>query len=372
MIQAGFDGQSIPREPWSDQVTCLKSFWGLKPRWHAIAAAAVIIGTTATLSPAAETKTAPLVAGPIVASGAKLEKLFDGGYWTEGPAVGPDGRIYFCDLTMTFATGMEAGNIWVYDPVTGQTTLYRSPSGMAAGIKFDHDGSMVVTEGADFGGRSVIRTDAKTGRSAILAGLYKGRPFNAPNDLDIDDKGRIYFTDPRYFGYETIEQPVSGVYRIDPDGSVHLILADIARPNGIALSPDQKTLYVAELDPLLSDWRIDKVPQASGAMRLLAYDLAADGSAGNQRVLVDYGKETGPDGIAVDSAGNIYAAVSAASRRGVRVYSPDGKEIAFVPVPDVSAVTNIALASEGSRTWLYITATKGLYRIETRIPARMR
>jgi gluconolactonase len=343
-----------------------------KPRWLAIAGAAIIIATTATLSPAAESKAAPLVTGPVVASGAKLEKLFDGGYWTEGPAVGPDGRIYFCDLTMTFATGMEAGNIWVYDPVTSRTTLFRSPSGMAAGIKFDHNGNMVVTEGADFGGRSVIRTDAKTGRSTILAGLYKGRPFNAPNDLDIDDEGRIYFTDPRYFGYETMEQPVSGVYRIDDDGSVHLILADIARPNGIALSPDQKTLYVAELDPLMSDWRIDRVPQTNGAMRLLAYDLAADGSASNQRVLVDYGKETGPDGIAVDSAGNIYAAVSAASRRGVRVYNPDGKEIAFVPVPDVSAVTNIALASEGDRTWLYITATKALYRIETKIPGRAR
>lgn len=130
--------------------------------------------------------------------------------------------------------------------------------------------------------------------------------------------------------------------------------------------------YVAELDPLLNDWRIDKVPQARGAMRLLAYDLAADGSAGNQRVLVDYGKETGPDGIAVDSAGNIYAAVSAASRRGVRVYSADGKEIAFVPVPDVSAVTNIALASESERAWLYITATKALYRIETKIFGRAR
>jgi gluconolactonase len=170
-----------------------------KPRWLAIAGAAIIIATTATLSPAAESKAAPLVTGPVVASGAKLEKLFDGGYWTEGPAVGPDGKIYFCDLTMTFATGMEAGNIWVYDPVTSRTTLFRSPSGMAAGIKFDHNGNMVVTEGADFGGRSVIRTDAKTGRSTILAGLYKGRPFNAPNDLDIDDEGRIYFTDPRVF-----------------------------------------------------------------------------------------------------------------------------------------------------------------------------
>lgn len=339
--------------------------------WRLMAAAvATLIGIT---NSAAETAVSPpLVPGAIVAPGAKMEKLFDGGYWTEGPAVGPDGRIYFCDLTMTFATGMEAGNIWVFDPVTNKTSIFRSPSGMAAGIKFDRQGRMVVTQGADFGGRTVVRTDGKTGRTTIIAGLYKGRPFNAPNDLDIDDQGRIYFTDPRYFGYEPIEQPVSGVYRIDTDGSVHLILADVGRPNGIALSPDQKILYVAELDPLLSDWRIDRIPQQNGAMRLLAYDLATDGTASNQRVLVDYGKETGPDGIAVDANGNIYAAVSAASRRGVRIYTPSGEEIAYIPVPDQTAVTNVALATRDGRTSLYITASKSLYRIETLIPGRRR
>ncbi len=345
----------------------------LKSKWRFIVTAAIVIaGTSFRPVLASETGQTSILPGPIVASGAKLETLFDGGYWTEGPAVGPDGKIYFCDLTMTFATGMEAGNIWAFDPTTGRTALFRSPSGMAAGIKFDHQGDMVVTEGADFGGRSVVRSDAKTGRSTILAGLYNGRPFNSPNDLDIDSNGRIYFTDARYFGYETIEQPVSGVYRIDLDGSVHLILADVARPNGVALSPDEKTLYVAELDPLVSDWRIDKVPQANGEMRLLAYDLASDGTASNQRVLVDYGKETGADGITVDANGNIYAAVSAASRRGVRVYRPDGREIAFIPVPGVRAVSNVALATSQGHTYLYITATKGLYRIETKIPGRTR
>lgn len=320
----------------------------------------------------AQTSSPSLVAGPIVAPGATLERLFEGGFWTEGPAVGPDGRIYFCDITMTFATGMEAGNIWVYDPADGRTTLFRSPSGMAAGIKFDRDGRMVVAQGADFGGRAVVRTDLKIGRSTILAGLYKSRPFNAPNDLDIDSQGRIYFTDPRYFGHEPIEQPVFGVYRIDPDGSVHLILADVAKPNGIALSPDQKTLYVAEHDFLLADRRIDKVPQRNGFMRLLAYDLSPDGTASNQRVLVDYGKEAGPDGLAVDARGNIYAAVQAASRRGVRVYTPQGDEIAYIPVPNEPAITNVALATRDGRTDLYITAKKSLYRIQTLIPGRSR
>lgn len=331
-----------------------------------VAVAALIIITSMSFSASAQS----LVAGPIVVPGASVEKLFDAGFWTEGPAVGPDGRVYFCDITFTFAKDMEAGNIWVFDPDTKKTSLFRSPSGMAAGIKFDREGRMVVAEGADFGGRSVVRTDLKTGRSKILAGLYNGRPFNAPNDLDIDKQGRIYFTDPRYFGYESVEQPVKGVYRIDADGAIHLVLADVSMPNGIALSPDEKTLYVAELDPVITDWRIDKVPQRNGPMRLLAYDLAETGTASNQRVLADYGTENGADGITVDAEGNIYAAVTAASRRGVRVYAPTGEEIAYIPITEENAVTNVALGTHAGKTFLYITAAKSLYRIETKIPSR--
>jgi gluconolactonase len=145
-------------------------------------------------------KASAMVRGPIVAPKAEIEKLFGDGFWTEGPAVAPDGKVYFCDITMTFATKMAAGNVWVFDPESGRTTLFRSPSGMAAGIKFDANGDMVMTQGADHGGRAVVRTDMKTGRSVFLAANYNGRPFNSPNDLDIDREGRIYFTDPRYFG----------------------------------------------------------------------------------------------------------------------------------------------------------------------------
>ena len=88
----------------------------------------------------------------------------------------------------------------------------------------------------------------RTGKSDIIAGLYEGKPFNSPNDLTIDEQGRIYFTDPRYVGHEPVEQPVMGVYRIDTDGSVHLVIADSGKPNGIAVSPDQKTLYVGSND----------------------------------------------------------------------------------------------------------------------------
>lgn len=324
---------------------------------------------TETMSGPSMVTAAPIVAGSIVAPGARAEKLFGDAFWAEGPAVGPDGRIYFCDITMTFWDDMKAGNIWAYDPDTGKTSIFRSPSGMAAGIKFDREGRMVVAEGADFGGRAVLRTDPRTGKATILAGLYNGRPLNAPNDLDIDRQGRIYFTDPRYFGHESIDQPVNGVYRIDADGTVHLILADVARPNGIALSPDAKTLYVTELDSLTADLRVEKVPQRTGAMHLLAYDLAQDGTASNRRVLVDYGNEIGADGIAVDARGNIYAAVSG-GRPGVHVYAPDGREISYIPVADEPTVTNLALATRGGQTFLYMTAKKSLYRIQTLIPPR--
>ena len=127
----------------------------------------------------------------ILPTDAKLEEGFGEAFFTEGPAVAPDGAVYFSDITFTSQSGMQAGHIWKYDPKTGKATIFRSPSGMSNGIKFDAQGRMIVAEGADFGGRRVIRTDMKTGKSEIIAGLYEGRPFNAPNDITIDEKGRI-------------------------------------------------------------------------------------------------------------------------------------------------------------------------------------
>ena len=124
---------------------------------------------------------------------------------------------------------MEAGHIWRFDPSTGKTSIFRSPSGMSNGIKFDVEGNMIVAEGADFGGRRITRTDWKSGKSYILAGLFEGRPFNSPNDVTIDEQGRIYFSDPRYMGHESIDQPVPAVYRIDPNGSIHRIITDAGK-----------------------------------------------------------------------------------------------------------------------------------------------
>ena len=256
----------------------------------------------------------------------------------------------------------EAGHIWRYDPKTGKTSIFRSPSGMSNGIKFDAAGNMIVAEGADYGGRRVIRTDMKTGKSYIIAGLFEGRPFNAPNDISIDLKGRIYFSDPRYLGHEAVDQPAMAVYRIDPNGSIHRIITDAGKPNGVAISPDQKTLYVVSNDNGLVGF--DRLPQGApahkGRMALLAYDLAADGSASFRKVLVDYAPQDGPDGLVVDAEGNLYVAVRDTTRPGIVVYSPEGAELAYIPT---ELPTNVGFGRGKENTTLYITAGKSLYRI---------
>ena len=328
-----------------------------------VVALAIGLALTSASVVVAELK-APTGDPSILPRGARLELLFDEAVFTEGPAVAPDNCVYFSDITFTAGSGMQAGNIFKYDPKTGKTTVYRSPSGMSNGIKFDAQGRMVVAEGADFGGRRITRTDMKTGRSTIIAGLYNGRPFNAPNDITIDEKGRIYFSDPRYLGHEPIEQPLMGVYRIDPDGAVHLIITDAGKPNGVAVSPDQKTLYVVSNDdgwwaPELITEK-EAMVKLKGRMALLAYDLAPDGTAKFREVLVDYLPEDGPDGLVVDAEGNIYAAVRDETRPGIRVYSPQGKELAYIPTP---IPTNVAFGRGKYSKTLYVTAGHMLYKI---------
>ncbi|MBR8030148.1 SMP-30/gluconolactonase/LRE family protein [Burkholderia cenocepacia] len=299
---------------------------------------------------------------------AKLEQVFSDGFHTEGPAEAPDGRIFFCDITVSYRTSMTAGVIWVFDPRTDESSIFRSPSGMASGIAFDHEGNMLVAGGADFGMRSVISTNMKTGRSRIVAGLYGGQPLNSPNDLAVDRAGGIYFTDPRYMGHEPVQQPVFGVYYVSPFGDVRLLLADVSKPNGIALSPDQRVLYVVEHDIRILDRRHAAVAVRDiGEMRILAYDVIRPGELGNQRVFVDFGNEKGADGITVDSHGNVYAAVQSLTHPGVRVYDPAGRMIASIPIPE--RPSNVTITRKSAVTYMYVTATTSLYRIPCLLPS---
>lgn len=302
----------------------------------------------------------------LIALDAKLEKVFGSAFFTEGAAVALDGTVYFSDITFTFRSGMQAGHIWRYDPASGKTAIFRSPSGMSNGLKFDAQGRLIAAEGADYGGRRLTRTDLKTGKSEIIAGLFEGRPLNSPNDITIDNLGRIYFSDPRYLGHEPVDQPTMAVYRVDPDGSIHRIITDAGKPNGVCISPDQRTLYVVSNDN--GTTALDRVPAETplhkGRMALLAYDLLPDGTAQFRQVLIDYYPQDGPDGLVVDVEGNIYVAVRDTTRPGIYVYSPKGQELAYIPTPELP--TNVAFGRAGESRTLYVTAGGNLYRIKVK------
>jgi gluconolactonase len=303
----------------------------------------------------------------------KLMKLWDEGCaLTEGVAAAPDGAMYFSDITFTSLCKdesgkfLQAGNIWKYDPKTGEATVWRSPSGMSNGLKFDAGGDLIAALGADYGGRMLIKTDMASGKSYILSGLYDGKPYNSLNDVSIDEQGRIYFSDPRYLGHEPIFQPGYAVYRLDPDGTVERIITDGGKTNGVLVSPDQQTLYVVSNDDGWFDFmrlKEGEARPAKGHHVLQAYDLAADGTVSNRRVLVDYHPYSGPDGIIADVDGNLYAAVRAENRPGIAVYNPEGKELAFIPTGE-ELPTNVGFGRGEESDVLYVTSGKSLYKIQ--------
>jgi gluconolactonase len=286
----------------------------------------------------------------------KLIKLFNDGLFTEGPAYGPDGNVYFSDLTFTSESNMQAGIIWKYDSQSGKTLVYRSPSGMANGIGFDTNGNMIVCEGADFGGRKITSTDLSTGKAKILTALFDGVPYNSPNDLVIDNQNRIYFTDPRYSGYESIDQHCFGVYRIDLDGEVTLLINDIPMPNGIAISPKEDKLYVG------CNFEGDAEKQRKQETNIFIYDLDDNGSISNGKIFIDYPDDYGPDGMTVDKEGNLYVALRDEANPGIYIYNSNAKLIDKIPLPEVPS--NLTFGSGENKNYLFITAGGSLYKIK--------
>jgi gluconolactonase len=293
---------------------------------------------------------------------------------TEGPAVAPDGSIYFSDIPF----GEDKGMILRFDPRTKETTVFAEDSGKSNGLMFDAHGFLIACEGSDYGGRRVARWNVHTMTSETVADSYQGKRFNAPNDLAIDLKGRIYFCDPRYLGEEPRELEHRAVYRIDTDGTVIEITHECEKPNGVAISPDQKTLYV--VDHNNGTDKIDLSPDApvptKGAMKVYAFSLDKDGLvAGKRRTLVDFGEENGVDGITVDVEGHVYLAVRSLKRPGVMVIDPKGKEVAFIPTgPSQPGAkepkgipSNVEFGIGEESTTLYVTIDVSLYRIPLKI-----
>jgi gluconolactonase len=315
----------------------------------------------------------------VLPPGATLMRVFDGGcILTEGVAAGHDGYMYFSDITFSKfcqdPSGLyaQAGNIWRYDPKSGETTIFRSPSGMSNGIKFDRDGNMLAALGADFGGRMLIKTDMSTGKSYILSGTYNGRSYNALNDISIDETGRIYFSDPRYLGHEPVFQPGFAVYRLDADGSVDRIVTNGGKTNGVLVTPDQSTLYVVSNDNgWLGFMQLDDTDQGPTVSRhlLQAYDLNADGTVSNRRVVIDYselypGKPcSGPDGIVNDVDGNLYMAERCEHRPGIAVRTATGEELAFISTGE-ELPTNVGFGRGDESNVLYVTSGNSLYKIQ--------
>jgi gluconolactonase len=284
-----------------------------------------------------------------VAADAKLEKLWSEGEFTEGPCLGPDGCIYFSDI---------GNRVLKFDPSSSKTTVFRDPSGRSNGLKFDLKGRLIACEGANTGGKrqiSITSIDKKSGALSVttLADRYQGKMLNSPNDLAIDAKGRVYFTDPRYVGKETRELDHESVYRVDADGTVTRIISDVTKPNGIVIAPDQRTLYLAESN---------SAPK--GARELRAYPLNADGTVGKGKVLYDFGSDRGIDGMAISVDGVLFAAAGAGKTAGVAIFTPQGKKVGFVPTPE--APSNCCFGGPESKV-LYITAGKSLYRIATKV-----
>jgi gluconolactonase len=189
---------------------------------------------------------------------------------------------------------------------------------------------------------------------------FNGQPLNAPNDLVIHSNGSIYFSDPRYIGPEPVNLPGMYLFRYEPKTNAVSIATRVPRkPNGVEVSPDGKTLYVAETDNGSAGLPGEK-PGARGLMQLLAFDVDADGELSNSRILVDFGQENGIDGMAVDASGRIFAAVRSEKRFGIAVYDSTGKELDFLKTP--SLPTNCSFGVGNDAKTLYITAGGGLYR----------
>jgi gluconolactonase len=311
----------------------------------------------------------------IVPADAKLEllhtrqaKLNSG--LTEGPAVAPDGSIYFTDMPF----GADNGMILRLDPKTQKVGVFTDKAFKSNGLAFDLEGRLLSCDGADGGGRCIRRWDLKTAQSVVIADRFEGKRLNSPNDLCVDLKGRIYFTDPRYGGTEPRELKHEAVYRIQTDGSVIEITRDVEKPNGLALSPDQRTLYLADHNNGGNRLLPTDPEPKRGAMKVYAFPLDQDGRVNGPRsTLVDFGKENGCDGMRVDTQGNLYLAIRSLARPGILVIDSTGKELAFLPTGPTNQKglfeewrgipSNVEFGIGPDSNLLYVTIDKSLYRI---------
>src|SRR5262245_853814 len=297
----------------------------------------------------------------IIAPGSKPELLQEQGAG-EGPAWHPE-------LGLLTSGG---GQIWRRDK-NSKSSIYRENAG-TNGLLFDRQGRLVMCEPAR---RRVSRME-KDGSLTVLADSYDGKRFNQPNDLTIDSKDRIYFSDPQYGDRSKMElldpagRQIEGVYRIDPDGRVtRIITHEVDRPNGLVVTPDDKYLFVAD----------NNNNTVGGARKLFRFDLKADGTVdfASQKLVYDWKSTRGPDGMKLDAAGRLFVAAGLNRQNlpfetqekptaGVYVFSPAGELLQFIPIPR-DETTNCAFGGDDLKT-LFVTAGGSLWSIRVNTPGK--
>jgi gluconolactonase len=268
----------------------------------------------------------------------EAERLATGFVFTEGPLWHPDGFYYFVDVRKSMFYRLTPG---------GKPEVLRENTGEGNGTTFDLQGRLIMCEG---GNRRVTRTGAD-GKIEVLCDRYEGKRLNRPNDVVCRSDGSIYFTDPGLrVPLAERELPYAAIYRVDPSGAVSM-LADFEYPNGLAFSPDERTLYVAN-----TRW----------AQYIHALEIGADGAMVRRRIFADMSSDETdgvPDGMKVDVQGRVYCT----GPGGTWVFAPDGTRLGIIRTPEVPA--NLAFGGPDLRT-LFFTARTSVYSLRVKVPGQ--
>ena len=289
----------------------------------------------------------------IVPSDYEIEKLHSGFRFTEGPVwvAENDPYLLFSDIPANAIYRWSSdGKVAEFLKPVSEGEHAQARSGGSNGLTLDSEGRLVLCEHGD---RRISRIETDGTRTSLVD-HYEGKKLNSPNDAVYRSDGWLYFTDPPYGLAKQDEDSdkelsFNGIYRLSPDGELELLEKGLARPNGIAFSPDEKILYVANSDPASKVW--------------MAYEVKEDGTLGEGRLFFDATSETSegvPDGLKVDQIGNLYCT----GPGGVWVFSPEGEHLGTIRLEELPA--NVAWGDSDGRT-LYMTARTGLYRIRLKI-----
>jgi gluconolactonase len=268
----------------------------------------------------------------IIERGSKAEKLADGFLFTEGPTSDAKGNVYFTDQPN------DRIMIW---SISEKLSVFMQPSGRSNGLAFDKEGNLWSC--ADE--RNELWCIAPDKKVTVIPSKYLGKPLNGPNDLWITNYGGVYFTDPFYkrtwWDHDSMPQSCQAVYYLKPDHkTIMRVIDDLEQPNGIVGTPDGKFIYIADIK----------------GNKTWLYSINKDGSLGNKKLFC----EKGSDGMTIDVEGNLYL-----TGNGVNIFNRDGVFIGNIPVPE-GWTANVCFGGEDMKS-LFITASKGFYRIRTKI-----